>query len=660
MLQKLTRRLLRPAEEGESSDPLEALGRKIQVISEDFKTTNLRLLNLERRTAKAETEGKGFRSLSKNYLDPKEAEDFAHEAHLKLITILSEVNDVKASFKLLQNSASSESLEPEGIPNFSNYVPYMARLTDLEQRLSLLPGREAFDDLMSEIGSLKDLIQDVGSPIARPPMAHQSTGLAEILQEIGTLKKQVSDSRPRKSKIAIQPTHDPMDIFPDTPTSELETIRDIPLSLPIDNNTELLKQAILTLQKSVSQKASRAEVDAMIAATRPRTSNSYDPGQGLDSTQSLNDRLYSLSHEIDHLRKELEAGQKAVNAVDEHIETKDRLHQEALTRLKVEIGNQFEDLYGKMGIVADDPDSAKTITGLKVVVLKLQKDLRELKTEGTSRRNSVLPGSKPPSGEVSPREKEENMGDLVFKHEALLKQLSVQIAQIYADFEETQLQLQKQNENLLGGSLKQMEDLRLYVSSMMEKVGQGAKLSQNDLEKLNDVMSMLEAKGDKTEIRTKVDKMELKRTHRILSKRIEDLQKELKRSESLQQLPAPREDPVIIKTRFDHECLACGQEVPFQQWKRGWKAPGRFPETKFRLGPGFSKILPVLKELSDVYLTQRGQMKIVEGRFTPSVGERAFTPAAGSQPGSTERGYRVMTSNPGARMLHRRKESAGL
>lgn len=660
LLQKLERRLLRPAEEkeGESSDPLEGFGRKIQAISEDFKTINLRLLNLERRAAK-DTDGKGFRSLSKTYLDPKEADDFAHEAHLKLVTILSEVNDVKASFKLLHSSAS-EALQPEGIPNFSNYVPYMARLTDLEQRLSLLPGREAFEELMGEIGSLKDLIQDVDSPVMKNPMAHQSAGLAEILQEIGTLKKQASDSRPRKSQISIQPNHAPMDIFPDTPTSELETIRDIPLSLPIDNNTELLKQAILTLQKSVSQKASRAEVDAMIATARPRTALPYDSAQGLESTQSLNDRLYTLSHEMDHIRKELEAGQKAVNAVDEHVETKDRLHQEALVRLKMEIGNQFEDLYGKMGIVAEDPDSAKTITGLKIVVLKLQKDLRELKTEGTSRRNSFFPGSKPPSGEVSPTEKEESMGDLVFKHEALLKQLSVQIAKIYADFEETQLQLQRQNENLLGGSLKQMEDLRLYVSSMMEKVGQGAKLSQNDLEKLNDVMSMLEAKGDKTEIRTKVDKMELKRTHRILSKRIEDLQKELKRSESLQQLPAPREDPVLIKTRFDHECLACGQEVPLQQWKRGWKAPGRFPETKFRLGPGFSKILPVLKELSDVYLTQRGQMKMSEGRFTPSVGERAFTPAAGSQPGSTERHYRVMTSNHGARMLHRRKESAGL
>jgi hypothetical protein len=634
----------------------------MQALYEDFKAINARLLNLERRAAKGETDGKGFKSLSKSSLDPKEADDFAHEAHLKLVTILSEVNDVKASFKLLRNTANPETLQPEGIPNFSNYVPYMARLMDLEQRLSLLPGREAFDELMGEISSLKDLINNVESPVPRAPAGHQSAGLAEILEEIGAIRKQVSDSKPRQSRIAIQPTRNPLDIFPDTPTSEIETLRDIPLSFPIDNNTELLKQAILTLQKVVSQKASRAEVDAMIASTRPRSSLIYDSGPGGEPFEGLGDRLNTLSHEIDRIRKDLETEQKAVNAVDEHIETKDRLHQDALARLKAEITHQFEELYGKMNILADDPDSAKTITGLKIVVLKLQKDLRELKTEGTSRRTSVFQGSKPPSGENSPREKGENVEDLVIKHETLLSQLSVQIAKIYADFEETQLQLQRQNENLLGGSLKQMEELRQYVSSMMEKVSQGAKLSINDLEKLNDVMSMLETKGDKTEIRTKVDKMELKRTHRILSKRIEDLQKELKRSETLQQLPAPREDPVLIKTRFDHECLACGQEVPFQQWKREWKAPGRFPETRFRLGPGFSKLLPVLKELSDVYLTQKaGHHKVMsEGRFTPNLVERAFTPAAASQAGNTERGYRVRTSNPGTRMLHRRKESAAV
>ena len=679
---KLESMLIRPSDDTEIDlidDPLQRLGKKIQGLVEESKSMHMRLLNVERRLAAGKGDGEGrSRSLAKAVLNQSEADDFAHEAHLKLVTILSEVNDVKESFKLLKNTASIELLKPEGIPNFSNYVPYMTRLMELETHYSLLPQKDTVDKLVKDIDSLKVMIvTELGSSARGGTLP---AGLVDVLNEIGSLKKQVNErSEGRKATVSIQPNRDPLAIVPETPTSDQDQIRDIPLLLPIDPNTEMLKQVLLNIQKTISQKVSRSELESIVSAVRRTTALSVDTSKMTETFNGFEDRMSVYTRELERLHKEVAEHFRTVSDVDDHVNRQDRLQQEALQRVRIEFSQRLDDFYEKINTAADDPESAKTINALKVVIMKMQKEIKEIKGEVGGRQGVVTVGKVISSGEESPVNRgEEGVGELVMKHESLLKQLSIQIAKIYADFEETQSQLQKQSESLLGGSLKQMEDLRKYVSTMMEKVNEGAKLSQSDLEKLNEVMATLEEKGDKTEIRTKVDKIELKKTHRTLSRRIEALQKELKRSESMQQMQPQREDPLMIKTRFEHECLACGQEVPFPNWQREWKASKRFPETRFRLGPGFSKILPVLKELSDVYVSHH-QKTQSEGRTTPgeprgftpgeprgyTAGEpRGLTPLASTTPVAAQSDrpslHRIMTGNPSSRstMLRTKHPSA--
>jgi len=48
------------------------------------------------------------------------------------------------------------------------------------------------------------------------------------------------------------------------------------------------------------------------------------------------------------------------------------------------------------------------------------------------------------------------------------------------------------------------------------------------MNKLNEVYTLIEGKGDKKEIMQKVDRQELKRAHRFLLKKIESMQQDLK------------------------------------------------------------------------------------------------------------------------------------
>jgi hypothetical protein len=152
----------------------------------------------------------------------------------------------------------------------------------------------------------------------------------------------------------------------------------------------------------------------------------------------------------------------------------------------------------------------------------------------------------------------------------------------------------------LSQSIKQLEELRQNVSEIMGKVQEGSKLNQNDLEKLNELYRQLEGKSDREEILQKVDKRDLNRAYRFVSKKIESLSKDMERTDraSTSQL----DEPAALRKQLDTQCLACGQDVGVVPLKldRDWKSWGRFPPNAYRVilrqfGPGFSKILPILK-----------------------------------------------------------------
>jgi hypothetical protein len=146
--------------------------------------------------------------------------------------------------------------------------------------------------------------------------------------------------------------------------------------------------------------------------------------------------------------------------------------------------------------------------------------------------------------------------------------------------------------------LGELEDFRFELSSMMKKVSDGVKLSQRDVERVNELYEKLELKGDKAEIALKVDKTDLKRAYGNLSKRIDQFKDDLKRTAEARLSPV-HEDAAVTTKKIDLECLSCGQEVASADNQREGRPMSRYPDRRLnRFGHGFSKLLPILNNLT--------------------------------------------------------------
>lgn len=99
------------------------------------------------------------------------------------------------------------------------------------------------------------------------------------------------------------------------------------------------------------------------------------------------------------------------------------------------------------------------------------------------------------------------------------------------------------------------------MGDVMGKVKEGARLSASDMNRINELYQLVEEKGSKDDIMKKVDKQDLTKAYRNLLRRIEFLQRELKKAEDAR-IAAQREEPVVIRKRLTNtECLACGQVI---------------------------------------------------------------------------------------------------
>jgi hypothetical protein len=138
--------------------------------------------------------------------------------------------------------------------------------------------------------------------------------------------------------------------------------------------------------------------------------------------------------------------------------------------------------------------------------------------------------------------------------------------------------------------LMHLEDLRAEMYEMQSKYDVNKTLSAKEIEKLNEIYSLLSTKSDRQELGRKVDKSELKRLERLLRKQIEQLNEALKKAEEAPQLP--REDPFFLKKKLDLDCASCGQVLPnYHDHAQQFSPRERFPMRYALFGPGFSRLL---------------------------------------------------------------------
>lgn len=143
--------------------------------------------------------------------------------------------------------------------------------------------------------------------------------------------------------------------------------------------------------------------------------------------------------------------------------------------------------------------------------------------------------------------------------------------------------------------IEHLEDLRIEMHDLQAKYDMNKSLSVKEMEKVNEIYSLLNTKSDRQELGRKVDKTELKRLERLLRKQIEKVNEALKKAEELPQHQRAGEDAFFLKKRLDVDCAACGQLLPNHQDHGHQFAPReRFPVRSAMFGSGFSRLLSSL------------------------------------------------------------------
>jgi hypothetical protein len=144
-----------------------------------------------------------------------------------------------------------------------------------------------------------------------------------------------------------------------------------------------------------------------------------------------------------------------------------------------------------------------------------------------------------------------------------------------------------------NGVLGHLEKLRAEMHELQVKYDANKSLSGKEMQKLNEIYSLLETKSDRQELGRKVDKTELKRLERLLKKQIDKVNDALKKAEELPQ--QTREDAFFLKKRLDLDCASCGQGLPnHHDHLQQFTPKERFPIRSALFKSGFSRFLSSL------------------------------------------------------------------
>lgn len=119
--------------------------------------------------------------------------------------------------------------------------------------------------------------------------------------------------------------------------------------------------------------------------------------------------------------------------------------------------------------------------------------------------------------------------------------------------------------------LQELEKVRSNVQEIIHKMQEGNKLHKRDYNTIQELKQLLESKTSKEEIDQKVDKNELKKMFRNLSKKVKNIQIDRVQSElklieeggandSMKKI----EEPFITTRKLSSECLACGKDLTLQ------------------------------------------------------------------------------------------------
>jgi hypothetical protein len=547
-----------------------------------------------------------------NLHNPEQKDDFTHEFHLKYVILLKEFNHLKEFFSNLKpRDPATDKLAPERIPNFSQYIPYMTRIQTLEDLVKNLIRENAQNSILSEISQMNEKLK----------AKVDTQDIAEIMQKVQILER-------TKTVDTIQDEIEELKHAEEPSTKILpEIVNNVEPIKPSDSNESSIRElfdAVNKINRNLLFKVSRNELEEVMKNLQELKAKPLPQKAGGQSTKDnekltqLESTLISCINDSNYLKKCIETLQQQIT--DDILDQLKSLSYDcnlSAHTLRAELSKKLNELRDEI-FHPGRKSEIQNIEVLRNLLFKVQKEsaeckerIQEIQSTLDNLQESKLVDDGAISPEIFPEEPPEDQPSIspspqlkqisvvLQKHEQNFKQLRSHLSKLAYDLEQSQLAFKKQNEINLSNSLRQLEELKSSVSDVMLKLREGNRLSQSDLNKITELYTLVENKGDKEDITNKVDKQELKKAYRFLTKRIESLHKELKKAEEMRLTSQSQDDPALFrKKQHEFECISCGQEIKEHKdsssVKREWRPSNKFPGSTIKLGPGFSRVLPVI------------------------------------------------------------------
>lgn len=349
---------------------------------------------------------------------------------------------------------------------------------------------------------------------------------------------------------------------------------------------DFLSQTVATLRKSeprFSHSLSPPSPDKAVG----KTGNVFF-NQAADTVLSLEARQITLSKEVEKMHSVLEGKMREMGETEQHVERTERLLQSTIERMHADMERKISALEEVLDRPADDSEATKNLSALRGVISKLQRDFKSLSATVSSLQS--LPTTPTPSLDFEPPKQ---FLSVLQRQEGQIRSLEAGLRQLTKELESLTPSLKRQIESASAGRVAEMERLKESVEGVLGKVMEGGRLNRRDYELVKDLYDRVDQKADRTELPTKVDRVELQKAYAVLSKKLEVYREEAKKHVEVV-LPV-REEAAGTFKRLDVGCLSCGQEIKGEIEGRN-ATPGPVLGLP-RYGHGFSKLLPMLNDL---------------------------------------------------------------
>jgi hypothetical protein len=555
-----------------------------------LKTLSIKVANLERRLFITPLSEQDQHDPSQ----PQSRDDVLFEMNHRFAYLSKEVDSLK---NLIAIAQSSESHPHAKVPVMESYVSLVDKINDLsklrEAAPTLLRLEQRVINLTESMNELSE--KSRANEISTSSFNRQGSLVPQRTIE---LSRQADMQSPglRNQSVDI-PEVNPTEASSDSKTAEheqrfaelYETLNKVMRSLPqLVNISEFdeISSQVKKIVKDRQREAARA-LD-------------LDNTAKLDEIEQRLNKLWKQNYDIANLVQQITTQVERSSA--ELLEQQDNKLEDVTIKVhstQSELKHQLDSVVKNIRQMASDFEAkelSNTEQFLKNQIMNLKRDL-QVTEERLERMEAKMVSSAAilndsiediDEGSIQSMNSLQKFQAVLNHHDKSIRMLASRI-NVSPIFEETKAKTM-QAADVLG----HLEDLRMEMHELQTKYDTNKTLSAKELEKLNEIYSLLSTKSDRQELVRKVDKTELKRIERLLKKQIEKVNEALKKAEDVTQ-PNVRDDAFFLKKRLDVDCASCGQILPnYHEHALQFAPKERFPIRSAMFGPGFSRLLASL------------------------------------------------------------------